>query len=63
MLMAAAIATGQARSRASVVEDALERHLRREVARRDVALLRGENVGDLDALAAWAAGQPTDHLD
>jgi Arc/MetJ-type ribon-helix-helix transcriptional regulator len=59
------VAAGRARSRASVVEDALERHLRRELAARDVALLAGDADGahDLDALAAWARRQPLPSID
>ena len=61
----ALVAEGRARSRASVVELALERHLRRELAARDVAILRGESTArtDLDDLAAWAQGLPTAALD
>lgn len=59
------VAAGRARSRASVVEDALERHLRRELAARDAALLTGDAAGahDLDALAAWARRQPLPSID
>lgn len=55
----ALVAEGRARSRASVVELALERHLRRELATRDVEILRGDAPGtDLDALAAWTQQLP-----
>ncbi|UZN02697.1 ribbon-helix-helix domain-containing protein [Cellulomonas sp. S1-8] len=56
----ALVASGRARSRASVVEVALERHLRRELAARDVEILRGDvaSGGDLDGLAAWAQQLP-----
>ena len=50
------VAAGTARSRASVVEAALERELRRQLAVRDAAILAGSPDADLDALAAWAAG-------
>jgi len=50
------VASGRARSRASVVERALERELRRALAERDVGILAGtEQDDDLEALAAWAA--------
>ena len=52
------VASGRARSRASVVERALERELRRALAERDVGILAGtEQDDDLEALAAWAARQ------
>ncbi|MBO3088114.1 ribbon-helix-helix domain-containing protein [Cellulomonas dongxiuzhuiae] len=55
----ALVAEGRARSRAAVVEVALERHLRRELATRDVEILRGDPSGtDLDALAAWSHQLP-----
>jgi len=56
------IASGDARSRASVVEQALERHLRRVLAERDAAILAAtsDDPDDLDALAAWAATRPVD---
>ncbi len=55
------VASGDARSRASVVEQALERHLRRVLAERDAAILAAaaDGPGDLDALASWAATRPT----
>lgn len=61
----ALVAEGRARSRASVVEVALERHLRRELAVRDVEILRAAPSGaDLDALAAWTQQAPaSSHLD
>ena len=50
------VASGRARSRASVVERALERELRRALAERDAGILAGsEQDDDLEALAAWAA--------
>jgi len=58
-LLDALVAAGLARSRASVVERALERELRRELAERDAAILRGDPPpSDLDALAAWAQRLP-----
>jgi len=58
------VASGEARSRASVVERALERELRRVLMERDVAILRGEGgrPGDLDGLAEWAQRQPMGDL-
>jgi len=54
-LVDALVSSGQERSRASVVERALERELRRAVALRDAAILQGAApVPGLDALAAWA---------
>jgi Arc/MetJ-type ribon-helix-helix transcriptional regulator len=55
---------GLARSRAGVIEQALKRELRREIAARDAAILA--NAGpdpDLDALAAFASDTPMDELD
>ncbi|RMI08777.1 ribbon-helix-helix domain-containing protein [Cellulomonas triticagri] len=58
------VASGRARSRASVVERALAREIRRFQAERDVEILRAGVPGDdLDALADWAAEQPVDGLD
>lgn len=51
------VASGRARSRASLVEAALERELRRLAAEADAKTLR--KVGpedDLDAVVRWAAG-------
>lgn len=54
----ALVQSGEARSRASVVERALERELRRRLAERDVAILTSTTeVDDLGDLAAWAATQ------
>lgn len=48
------VRSGRARSRASVVERALERELRLQIAARDVQILRGELADpDLTALAEW----------
>jgi len=58
------VASGDARSRASVVELALERHLRRVLAERDAAILAGVTAPDsLDVLAQWATTQPVQDLD
>ena len=56
------VATGSAPSRASVVEEALRRELRRYLAERDLAILESEGE-DADLLAAteWAANRF--HLD
>ncbi len=57
----ALVASGDARSRASVVERALERELRLRIAERDATILRGGAVDDdLDALATWARRLPTE---
>jgi Arc/MetJ-type ribon-helix-helix transcriptional regulator len=58
------VTSGRARSRASVVEQALEHEVRRLLTERDVAILRGAQTPDeLAPLAAWAQGQPLDGLD
>lgn len=57
------VASGQAPSRASVVERALAREIRREIAARDAEILaaaRPTGDTDLDALAEYAAGTPVD---
>lgn len=55
----AAVASGAASSRADAVARALIRERRRQVALRDVAILRGQPVDrDLDALAGYAAEHP-----
>ena len=54
----ALVAESEARSRASVVEEALERYLRRALAERDAAILAAGSDPDLDDLAAWAATRP-----
>lgn len=60
-LVDAMVASGQARSRASVVERALEHEMRRLLVERDVAILRGDPPeGDLGALAAWVQRRPVD---
>lgn len=57
----ALVASGHARSRASVVERALERELRLRIAERDAVILGGGVVDDdLDALAAWARPLPAE---
>ncbi|HEY0215788.1 MAG TPA: YlcI/YnfO family protein [Cellulomonas sp.] len=63
----ALVASGDERSRASVVERALARELRRLDIERDVAILRtrigdGDDDDDLDALARWASGAPVTGL-
>jgi Arc/MetJ-type ribon-helix-helix transcriptional regulator len=60
-LMDALVAQGRAPSRASVVERALAREIRRLIAERDAAILAGaEPDQDLDDLAAYAARVVTD---
>ena len=56
------VISGQAPSRASVVERALAREIRRQIAARDAEILAAERAGDadLDALAEYAAGTPMD---
>jgi Arc/MetJ-type ribon-helix-helix transcriptional regulator len=56
------VISGQAPSRASVVERALAREIRRQIAARDAEILAAERAGDddLDALAEYAAGTPVD---
>lgn len=55
------VASGKARSRASIVERALEREIRRAIAERDIAILQSTpDDDDMQALAAWAARQPMD---
>ncbi|MFN8227444.1 MAG: hypothetical protein U0R18_12105 [Mycobacterium sp.] len=50
------VACGRARSRASLVEAALERELRRLAAEADAETLRGVGPGDdLDAVVRWTA--------
>ncbi|MCV7192534.1 YlcI/YnfO family protein [Mycolicibacterium brumae] len=50
------VAAGRARSRASLVEAALERELRRLAAERDVERLAEYGAGDdLDGLVEWTA--------
>lgn len=57
----ALVASGRARSRASLVERALAREIRRLEAERDIAILQGDPApDDLAPLAAWAARQPLD---
>jgi Arc/MetJ-type ribon-helix-helix transcriptional regulator len=55
------VADGAARSRASVIEQALAREFRRQVAARDAAILAGSaEDSDLDDLAEYAARTPLD---
>jgi Arc/MetJ-type ribon-helix-helix transcriptional regulator len=53
------VADGQATSRASVIERALAREFRRQVAARDAAILAAAGPDtDLDRLASYAARAP-----
>lgn len=60
------VAEGQAPSRASVVERALAREFRRQIAARDAAILAAAGADDdmdddaLDGLASYAARAPLD---
>jgi Arc/MetJ-type ribon-helix-helix transcriptional regulator len=58
------VAEGGAPSRASVVERALAREIRRHIAARDAAILaaaaQSADPDDLDGLAGYAARQPMD---
>jgi Arc/MetJ-type ribon-helix-helix transcriptional regulator len=55
------VADGQAASRASVIERALAREIRRQIAARDAAILAGAGPDpDMDSLASYAAGTPLD---
>jgi Arc/MetJ-type ribon-helix-helix transcriptional regulator len=55
------VAEGQAPSRASVVERALAREFRRQIAARDAAILAEAGADpDLDSLAEYAARTPVD---
>jgi Arc/MetJ-type ribon-helix-helix transcriptional regulator len=55
------VAEGQAPSRASVVERALAREIRRQIAARDAAILAGAGADpDMDSLADYAKGAPMD---
>lgn len=55
---------GEAPSRASVMEAALERELRRRAAERDAEIyLRARPGGDLADLEAWIADQGVPRLD
>jgi Arc/MetJ-type ribon-helix-helix transcriptional regulator len=55
------VAEGQATSRASVVERALAREFRRQIAARDAAILAEAGADhDMDSLADYAAGAPLD---
>jgi Arc/MetJ-type ribon-helix-helix transcriptional regulator len=55
------VAEGQATSRASVVEQALAREFRRQIAARDAAVLaEGGADPDMDSLADYAAGARMD---
>jgi Arc/MetJ-type ribon-helix-helix transcriptional regulator len=55
------VAEGQATSRASVVERALAREFRRQIAARDAAILAEAGADpDMDNLAEYAARAPLD---
>jgi Arc/MetJ-type ribon-helix-helix transcriptional regulator len=55
------VAEGQAPSRASVVERALAREFRRQIAARDAAILAEAGADpDMDSLAEYAARTPVD---
>jgi len=55
------VAEGQAPSRASVVERALAREFRRQIAARDAAILAEAGTdADMDSLADYAARTPLD---
>jgi predicted transcriptional regulator len=55
------VATGQAPSRASVIERALAKEFRRLIAARDAAILAGAGRdADMDNLASYAASEPMD---
>jgi Arc/MetJ-type ribon-helix-helix transcriptional regulator len=55
------VAEGQAPSRASVVERALAREFRRQIAARDAAILAEAGADpDMNSLAAYAARGPVD---
>lgn len=55
----ALVADGRARSRASVVERALARELRRALAEQDATILRGSPTpDDLASLVEWARTRP-----
>ena len=55
------VADGRANSRASVIERALAREFRRQIAARDAAILASSGPdADMDALADYAAHTPMD---
>jgi Arc/MetJ-type ribon-helix-helix transcriptional regulator len=55
------VAEGQAPSRASVIERALAREIRRQIAARDAAILAAADPDtDMDSLAGYAARTPLD---
>jgi predicted transcriptional regulator len=55
------VATGQAPSRASVIERALAKEFRRLIAARDAAILASAGPdADMHSLASYAAGEPMD---
>jgi Arc/MetJ-type ribon-helix-helix transcriptional regulator len=58
------VASGQVRSRASLVERALAHEIRRLETERDIAILRSGSISsDLQSLEAWAARAPKPDVD
>lgn len=54
----AVIASGGAKSRAAVIESALEAEFRRRLYQREIDILRAQpSDPDMDALAAWMVGR------
>lgn len=54
----AVVASGGAKSRAAVIESALEAEFRRRLYQREIDILRTQpNDPDMDALAAWMVGR------
>jgi Arc/MetJ-type ribon-helix-helix transcriptional regulator len=54
----AVVASGGAKSRAAVIESALEAEFRRRLYQREIDILRTQpNDPDMDALAAWMIGR------
>lgn len=54
------VAAGRATSRAALVASALEREMRRQIARNDAEILRAEGpADDLDDLVAWSVAHVT----
>jgi hypothetical protein len=58
------VASGQVRSRTSLVERAFAHEIRRLETERDIAILRsGVTSSDLQSLEAWAARSPRPDVD
>jgi len=54
----AVVASGGAKSRAALIESALEAEFRRRLYQREIDILRTQpNDPDMDALAAWMVGR------